>query len=280
MSHPKVVAKVASNANAIAQWCGVRDVSELSRDALCREADTVEGVADLFVLFGGGVIGSVDVLANAMRSDVAHRYAIVGGRGHATYWLDESAGQELDVSMGSIPEIVPGVSSEAEMLDALLFQRHGLRADLLETASTNCGNNITYLLDMLERENDIPSSVILCQDAVMQRRMDATWRRQVRERSAFAQAKVVNWAAYEAELAVTDGQLSWTQAPEGVWPIDTYLQLLAGEVARLTDDENGYGPCGRDFVVHVDVPNEVAEAARELARLTDLAGRPPDERYG
>ena len=52
-----------------------------------------------------------------------------------------------------------------------------------------------------------------------------------------------------------------------------------GEVARLTDDAQGYGPNGRDFVVHVDVPAEVARACERLKALLGEEGRPPDERY-
>lgn len=40
-------------------------------------------------------------------------------------------------------------------------------ADALETQSTNCGNNITYLLELLEREKIPCRSIILCQDATM-----------------------------------------------------------------------------------------------------------------
>jgi hypothetical protein len=175
---------------------------------------------------------------------------------------------------------VPGVASESEMLDALLFARHGLHADLLETRSTNCGNNITYLLDLLEGEGSMPERVILSQDAVMQRRMDVTWKRQVADRSLFAKTRVVNWPAYESELACEEGRLVWRQAPEGIWPMEKYLQLLMGEVDRLTDDEHGYGPRGRDFVVHVDVPAEVRAAADVLRASCGEGGRAPDERFG
>ena len=269
---------LAACANLLARWCGVRDVSELTRAALADEAGLADGRADLFVLFGGGVTGTVDTLAAAMHAGVARRYAIVGGRGHATYWLDRA--MEREVAAGARLAVSPGVSSEAEMLDALLFQRHALRADLLETRSTNCGNNIGYLLDLLKSRGEIPASVILCQDAVMQRRMDATWRRQVADRTAFAATRVVNWAAYEAELACVDGRLAWRSAPEGIWPIDVYLQLLLGEVTRLTDDECGYGPRGRDFVVHTEVPAEVREAADVVRDCSGQQGRAFDERYG
>lgn len=269
--------RVAQAANVLARWCAQRDVSALTREALIDQAEIPEGQADLFVLFGGGVTGTVETLAAAMRSRVARRYAIVGGRGHATYWLDRAIGR-LREEDGSLP--IPGVASEAEMLDALLFARYGLRADFLETRSTNCGNNITYLLDLLEGEDGVPASVILSQDAVMQRRMDVTWKRQVMDRSPFAGTQVINWPSYDAELACDGGRLVWRQAPEGIWLMEKYLQLLMGEVGRLTDDEHGYGPRGRDFVVHVDVPAEVRAAADVLRAACGEAGRAPDERFG
>lgn len=269
--------KVARAANVLARWCALRDVSALTREALLDQAKIPEGQADLFVLFGGGVTGTIETLVAAMRADIARRYAIVGGRGHATYWLDQAV-ERLRKEDGSLP--VPGVASESEMLDALLFARHGQHADLLETRSTNCGNNITYLLDLLEGEEGVPASVILSQDAVMQRRMDVTWKRQVADRPLFARTRVVNWPAYEAELACEEGGLVWRQAPEGIWPMEKYLQLLLGEVDRLTDDEHGYGPRGRDFVVHVDVPAEVLGAADLLRAACGEGGRAPDERFG
>ena len=161
--------EAARAANVLARWCAQRDVSALSKKALSVEVGLLGGSADLFILFGGGVPGIVETLAAAISAGVAHRYAIVGGRGHATYWLDQAmtclSEKEAHGPSGSWPE--PGAASEAEMLDALLYARHGLRAGLLETRSTNCGNNITFLLDLLEGEGAIPKSVILCQDRAL-----------------------------------------------------------------------------------------------------------------
>ena len=262
---------VVGAANCIACWCSLRSVENLSPN-----------IADLFVLFGGGVIGSVDVLADAMRQDVAKEYAIVGGRGHATYWLDQSMQGELarwGASATSAEVSLPGIASEAEMMQAVLWHRHGLRVDLLETKSTNCGNNITYLMDLLEVRGSVPTRIVLAQDATMQRRMDVTWKRQARDREIFSQTKIIDWALWEVPLVVRDGILQYERAPEGMWPIDAYLGLLAGEVDRLTDSERGYGPRGRDFVVHVDVPDEVRQAHALLEAYMGSNVRPPDERY-
>ena len=76
--------KLAQAASVLARWCAQRDVSALSLEALRAEAGFADGVADLFVLFGGGVTGTLETLAAAMRAGAARRYAIVGGRGHAT----------------------------------------------------------------------------------------------------------------------------------------------------------------------------------------------------
>ena len=266
--------RIADCANVLADWLGVRDVSELTRAAIKREAGLAGGVADLFVLFGGGVTASVETLATAMRAGVARRYAIVGGRGHATYGLEEAMRAEMvGWPQDEAARIDPTRASEAEMLAALLAHRHGLSADLLETRSTNCGNNITYLLDLLDGDATPPASVILSQDAAMQRRMVATWQRQVEGRPRYADVRVVSWAAYRTRLEWRDGRLAYEKAPEGMWDTDRYLSLLMGDVSRLTDDEHGYGPNGAGFVAHVDVPNEVTQAWHELSRL-----RPHDER--
>ena len=42
-----------------------------------------------------------------------------------------------------------------------------------------------------------------------------------------------------------------------------------GEVPRLRDDEQGYGPRGRGFIAHVDVPDDV-----EAAHASLLAAHP------
>ena len=35
-------------------------------------------------------------------------------------------------------------------------------------------------------------------------------------------------------------------------------------IPRLTDDENGYGPNGKNFIAHVDIPETVKIAFEEL----------------
>ena len=39
-----------------------------------------------------------------------------------------------------------------------------------------------------------------------------------------------------------------------------------GEIPRLSDAPDGYGPAGKNFIAHVDIPPEVAEAFSELKK--------------
>jgi hypothetical protein len=51
---------------------------------------------------------------------------------------------------------------------------------------------------------------------------------------------------------------------EDLWEMNRFCELLVGEVARLRDDESGYGPRGKGFIGHVDVPEEVVKAAERV----------------
>lgn len=49
-----------------------------------------------------------------------------------------------------------------------------------------------------------------------------------------------------------------------LWRLPRFLGLVMGEIPRLRDDEEGYGPKGKGFIVHVDVPDEVEEAWKRI----------------
>jgi hypothetical protein len=51
---------------------------------------------------------------------------------------------------------------------------------------------------------------------------------------------------------------------DDLWEKQRFCELLVGEVTRLNDDENGYGPKGKGFIGHVDVPEGVVEAAKRV----------------
>ena len=241
---------VAKNINILGEFCGKRDIIELTSEQL-QEAYGIEK-ADVMVLFGGSILCGGDVLANAIKNGIAKKYVIVGGAGHTTETLRKKMNREF-------PTIDTENLSEAEVFSRYLKYQYNLEPDLLECKSTNCGNNITYLLDLL-KDNDISfKSIILSQDATMQRRMEAGLRKYVSENTI-----IINYAVYSARVIVDNSTLTYDKAIWGMWDINRYISLLLGEIPRLSDDKNGYGPNGKGFIAHVDIPTEVRDAFNEL----------------
>lgn len=193
-----------------------------------------------------------DVLAQAMQQHIAKKYVIVGGAGHTT--------ETLRVKMHKkFPKIETAELSEAEIFAKYLKYQYGLTPDFTECQSTNCGNNITYLLKLL-KENNIPfKSIILSQDATMQYRMEAGLRKYVGDT-----IQIINYSVYSAKVIATDTGLIYEKEILGMWEMNRYISLLMGEIPRLSDDANGYGPNGKGFIAHVDIPSEARNAFNEL----------------
>ena len=242
--------------NTLARFCGKRDLKSLTQTDLMSAFNIPK--ADALVLFGGSILAGGDLLARAMREDIAKTYIIVGGAGHTTENLRQRVHREYpDIETAGLPE--------AEVFNRYLKKVYNCQADFLETKSTNCGNNITYLLDLL-RENHIPfQNIILCQDATMQHRMEAGLRKY-----ADPEVQIINFATYQAEAVERDGTLTFKEEIHGMWEMDRYVNLLMGEIPRLTDDANGYGPKGKDYIAHVEVPEEVKTAFEELKKLYEI----------
>lgn len=61
-----------------------------------------------------------------------------------------------------------------------------------------------------------------------------------------------------------DEDLVFEDNIHGMWSINRYVNLLMGEIPRLSDDANGYGPNGKNYIAHVDIPENVMIAFEEL----------------
>ncbi len=251
--------RTAANINQLAEFCGKRDVRELSVEALQERYGIKQ--ADVAVLFGGSILPGGDVFAEAIRNQVAKRYVIVGGAGHTTESLRERVRE-------TYPDCVSPNMPEAEIFQNYMRQVYGVWADYLETKSTNCGNNITYLLELLRKHEISFQSIILCQDATMQHRMEATLRKYVGEA-----VQIINYATYHASVLWKDGSLAYAEPIEAMWDMERYVKLLVGEIPRLSDEEGGYGPRGTGYIAHVDIPKEVRSAYEELTKEFGMATR-------
>lgn len=242
--------KIAEAINILGLFCGKRDVAELTPKCLKDKYDIEQ--ADVMVLFGGSILCGGDVLAQAMKNQIARKYIIVGGAGHTTETLRQLVHREY-------PQIVTENLPEAEVFARYLKEVYQLEADALETQSTNCGNNITNLITLLEEKGIIWKNIILCQDATMQHRMEAGLRKYAPDKI------IINYASYQAKVCcqdekLQDEELQYENKIHGMWNMDRYVNLLMGEIPRLTDNAEGYGPSGKNFIAHVDIPEDVRKA--------------------
>ncbi len=237
--------------NILSKFCGKRDLDVLSQDELEKKFGIRQ--VDVAVLFGGSILCGADEFAKVINSNMAKTYMIVGGEGHTTSTLRNRILQMF-------PEVVVENRTEAELFDEYIRNKYGLKADYLECESTNCGNNITNLLNLLKNEGIEFQSILLMQDATMQNRMDAVIRKYVD-----ADKQIINFATYTAQVQNRDNRLAYTKEILGMWKLEHFISLLLGEIPRLTDDENGYGPKGKGYIAHVEIPELVRNAFNELA---------------
>ena len=49
-----------------------------------------------------------------------------------------------------------------------------------------------------------------------------------------------------------------------MWPVDRFTSLLMGEIKRLADTPDGYGPNGKNFLAHIDILADVQQAYQYL----------------
>ena len=231
---------LADAANTLTRFLGVRDLPKLSHKTLQRRYGFEQ--ADVLILFGGTIPFGCDVAAAAWRRGVAHHLMIVGGIGHTT--------QSLRTKFKArFPDMDTYDKSEAEMIANYLSRKYDIPDIIMETKSTNYGNNVTYALAKL-KEAAIPAkSIIIMQEPSMQRRIAAGFANELKHDK---DTTIINYAPYRPYLAHKKGTLRFIRQYWGLWDVKHYITLLLGDISRLRDDENGYGPKGKGFITHVD----------------------------
>lgn len=149
--------KIVDALNCLANYCALKDFDALTSTQL--QAKIGRPQVDLLVLFGGSILAGGDLLAQAIQTNLAKKYVIVGGYGHTTEALKE----QMQPWLSSHEQAM--TLSEAELFQLYLTNRYQVAADYLETKSTNCGNNVTFLLQLIKENNLNAASILLIQDA-------------------------------------------------------------------------------------------------------------------
>lgn len=221
--------------------------------------------ADVVILAGNAVIPTIDA-ACALAAAQQTPLLISGGVGHSTTFLYSAIARHPRYNVVR----TTGRGEAAILADiARQFWQIDEKQILVEGKSTNCGENARFSIDMLMTQGVKPKTVMVVQDPTMQRRTMATFARlsqQCRDAPHW-----MSWPGFIPQLTNTSEGLAFQPQQQGLWPVERYLSLLLGEVPRLRDDDNGYGPNGRDFIIHVDFPQEVETAWQVLKADTTLA---------
>jgi uncharacterized SAM-binding protein YcdF (DUF218 family) len=193
----------------------------------------------VLLLFGGSLPDAWDRAARLVRAGRVGHLVLVGGVGHTTDVLRTLLGD---------------AETEADLMAAYLEREHGITGVLVERESVNCGENVVNARDVVRGAGLDPRTVGLVQDPTMQRRMDAVFR------LVWPEAAAVN------RPGPRTGRFAW--------PHERWVALVMGEVPRLRDGPDGYGPLGRGFIAHVDVPDAVEAAHLALLDRHPGWGRP------
>lgn len=142
---------------------------------------------------------------------------------------------------------------------------------LVEDQSTNCGQNASFSRRILDQAGyRAIENCMVVQDPTMMRRTKASFEKVYED--APSPVSIISCPVFVPQVRLShSGLLEYNTSvePSGLWELSRFLGLIMGEVPRLRDDENGYGPSGRGFVSHVDIPIDIEMG---WSRLTKKLG--------
>lgn len=213
---------------------------------------------------------------------------IAGGKGHSTQLLYDAVASHPRYRV-----IAPAVEGlpEARVLERILEvfwpelwarAQSGSLTLLVETESRNCGEKAEFALRMLRQHGLEPRSITVVQEPTMSRRTAASVRKHLDDRAGASDGhetsdvQVKAWPTFIPNLAYRDGKFAWSaetlhisreldsEPGAGLWTQQRFIDLILGEIPRLRDDADGYGPRGQNFIPHVDIPPGVIQAYEQL----------------
>ncbi|SNY59092.1 YdcF family protein [Enterobacter sp. CC120223-11] len=244
---PHLNEKTLQAANCVGEWLAQNDYPE----------PPVNAEADLVVLAGNAVMPTIDA---ACRLAAENRTLLIsGGIGHSTTFLYAAVARHPRYN--SLPTTG---RPEAALLADIAHQFWNIPHEriIVEDRSTNCGENARFTRDVMQERGIVCRNAIVVQDPTMQRRTMATFAQVWQGDNSAPQ-----WHSYPGYLPVLRNDkfgLTFTDEAQNVWPVERYLSLILGELPRIRDDENGYGPRGKGFIAHVDMPEAVQNAWQAL----------------
>ena len=248
--------QLVNDMNSIIKFLAKRDINELSSIEVFNKYGITQ--VDMIIILGNSIPFIARLGAKAYKSGLAKDIMIVGGIGHSTKYLIENVKQD-----NKYKDLEVVNKSEAEILTDIIVKTENIKLDkiIIESKSTNCGSNAYEALNILRIKDKIPKSIILIQDPTMQLRSHFSFLKQWKKEKTL----IISYSPFIPELRVLDKSYEFFNSEiNGLWSKDRFIDLIMGEIPRLKDDENGYGPRGKKFISHVDVPQHVLECYKRL----------------
>ncbi|KAI1751499.1 DUF218 domain-containing protein [Xylaria castorea] len=115
---------------------------------------------------------------------------------------------------------------------------------IVESQSTNTGENVRFTYALLQEKKLSIRSFILVQKPYMERRTYATFKKQ--------------WPDETTKILVTSPLLSWKDYPNEDNPIDLVINIAVGDLIRIREYP------AKGYQIHQDIPCEVWQAAQRL----------------
>jgi uncharacterized SAM-binding protein YcdF (DUF218 family) len=237
-------------------------------------AEVLSGL-DSIALLGNQVIATLTAACALMQRSPAATLLLSGGIGHSTPPLYDNL--RLSSYGGLVRQgLVRETMAEAEMYAGVAQAAFQIPAGriLVESRSRNSAENARYSLQIL-KDTRRQGAILILQDPTMQRRSMLTWAREAE--IAGSEARALSYAVFVPAVEPdSDGRLRFPAGQvQGTWTIERFLALILGEIKRLRDDEEGYGPKGRNFLPHVEIPEPVIESYERVSasRWNALARR-------
>ena len=250
----------ASLFNIVSSFLAKRYIGSITEEALRTALNTYQ--VDLLILLGNSSLYVAEQAAKAYQLGLAKELMICGGIGHSTRFLEENIRQH------PLYHAIPtGGRAEADMLQDIFVKHWQLSESkvMVENHSTNCGSNASEAYKMLARLEKQPQTILLLQDPVLQRRSQASFEKVWQQQNTTA-VRFASFAAFVPALEIRAGAFTYAnEAHNEFCETDRLLSLVMGEIPRLRNDENGYGPKGKGFITAVDIPQEVEAAYDTLA---------------
>ncbi|MFC6181738.1 ElyC/SanA/YdcF family protein [Lactiplantibacillus daowaiensis] len=169
---------------------------------------------------------------------------IAGGIGHATKYLRQNLHVQNDLS-------------EAEQM-AQLMRAAGYQGEIRQDkTSTNTGANAKNALALAPEQWQ---NVLLVQDPLLARRTQLTFEQVWGDRTHFSRVLPLHFQLTQLDPLVFGPHTIYQAA----WEPAYFTELLLGELQRLWDTPQGYGPAGAGYIRHIEIPVTVLTAYQTL----------------